>query len=151
MLSGRVGNVIRSDIEQVLNNLSQNNQSIELYITNNVKGFLISGNHRFAVKEWVRENNPDMFSKEPYWNLTLTQLFIGLSPDQARFLAKVDNEKERVQASDTMSSEIKVHLFIHQLLAIGINCLHLKINTHFILAEFKEGISFFDIRAMPSP
>ena len=54
MLSGRVGNVIRSDIEQVLNELSQNNQSIELYITNNVKGFLISGNHQFVVKEWVR-------------------------------------------------------------------------------------------------
>ena len=109
MLSGRVGNVIRSDIEQVLNELSQNNQSIELYITNNVKGFLISGNHRFAVKEWVRMNNPDLFFKEPYWNLTLTQIFIGLSPDQARFLAKVDNEKEKVQASDTMSSEIKVN------------------------------------------
>ena len=61
MLSGRVGNVIRSYIEQVLNNLSQNNQSIELYITNNVKGFLISGNHRFTVKEWVRMNNPDFF------------------------------------------------------------------------------------------
>ena len=109
LLSGRVGNVIRSDLEHVLNNLSQKNQSIELYITNNVKGFLISGNHRFAVKEWVRQNNTELFFKEPYWNLTLTQLFIGLSPDQARFLAKVDNEKERVQASDTMSSEIKVH------------------------------------------
>ena len=108
-LSSRVGNVIRSDLEKVLNDLSKKQQSIELYITNNVKGFLISGNHRFAVKEWVRINNPDLFNKEPYWNLTLTQIFNGLSPDQARFLAKVDNEKERVQASDTMSSEIKVH------------------------------------------
>ena len=84
-------------------------QPIELYITNNVKGFLISGNNRFAVKEWVRKNNPDFFFKEPCWNSTLTQIFIGLSPNQAKFLAKVDNEKERVQASDTMSSEIKVH------------------------------------------
>ncbi len=74
-----------------------------------MKGFLISGNHRLAIKEWVRKNNPELFLKEPYWNLTLTQIFIGLSPDKARFLAKVDNEKERVQASDTMSSEIKVH------------------------------------------
>jgi hypothetical protein len=73
-----------------------------------VKGFLIIGNHRFAVKEWVRKNNPEMLLKEPYWNLTLTQIYIDLSPDQARFLVKVDNEKERVQASDTMSSEIKV-------------------------------------------
>jgi hypothetical protein len=97
--SGRVGSVIRSDLEQVLNDLSQQNQSIELYITNNLRGFLVSGNHRFAVKEWVKENNPELFSKEPYWNLTLTQLFIGLSPDEARFLAKVDNEKERVQKS----------------------------------------------------
>ena len=72
-------------------------------------------------EEWVRQNNTELFLKEPYWNLTLTQLFIGLSPDQARFLAKVDNEKERVQALDTMSSEIKVRLFIHQLLAIGDN------------------------------
>ena len=73
-----------------------------------MKGFLISGNHRCALKEWVRTNNPDLFSKEPYWNLTLTRIFIGLSPNQARFLAKVDNEKERVQAAYTMSSEIKV-------------------------------------------
>ena len=108
LLTGRVGNVIRSDLEHVLNDLSQKNQSVELYITNNVKGFLISGNHRFAVKEWVRQNNTELFLKEPYWNLTLTQIFIGLSPDQARFLAKVDNEKERVQAADTMSSKIKV-------------------------------------------
>ncbi len=112
MLSGRIGNVIRSDMEQVLNDLSQKNQSIELYITNNVKGFLISGNHRFAVKEWARMNNPDLSFKEPYWNLTLTQIFISVSPDQARFLAKVDNEKERVQASDTMSSKIKVHEYL---------------------------------------
>ncbi len=81
MLSGRVGNVIRSDMEQALNDLSQNNQSIELYITNNVKGFLISGNHRCAVKEWIGMNNPDLFFKEPYWNFTPTQIFIGLSPD----------------------------------------------------------------------
>ena len=85
------------------------NQPIELHIINNVKGFPISGNHRFEVKEWVRENNSEWFLKEPYWNLTLTQLFICLSPDQARILAKVDNEKERVHASDTMSYEIKVH------------------------------------------
>ena len=105
---GRVGNVVRADFDQILNDLSKKNQSIELYITNNLTGFLISGNHRYAVKEWIRTNNPDLFSKEPYWNLTLTQIFIGLSPDQARFLAKVDNEKERVQAADTMSSELKV-------------------------------------------
>jgi hypothetical protein len=42
----------------------------------------------------------------------LTQTFIGLSLDQARFLAKVDNEKERVQAADTMSSKIKVCAYL---------------------------------------
>ena len=73
-----------------------------------MKGFLIGENHRYALTKWVRKNNPDLFSKEPYWNLTLTQIFIGLSPDQARFLAKVDNEKERVQDADTLSFEIKV-------------------------------------------
>ena len=66
LLLGRVGNVIRLDIEHVLNDLSQERQSIELYITNNVKDFLISGNHRYAVKEWVKKNNPDLFSKELY-------------------------------------------------------------------------------------
>ena len=74
-----------------------------------MKGFLISGNHRFKVKEWVRKNDPELFLKEPYWNSTLTQIFIGLNLDQERFLANVYNEKERVQASNTMSSEIKVH------------------------------------------
>jgi hypothetical protein len=73
-----------------------------------VKGFLISENHRYAVKEWARTNNPVLASKETYWNLTLAQIFIGLSRDHARFLAKVDNEKRKVQAADTMSSEIKV-------------------------------------------
>jgi hypothetical protein len=53
-------------------------------------------------------NNPGLFSKQPYWNLTLTQIFIGLSPNQAKFISKVDNEKERVQAADTMSYKIKV-------------------------------------------
>ena len=67
-LSGRVGNVIRSDIEHVLNYLSQKNQSIELYITNNMKAFMISGDNRFAIKEWAGKNNPELFLKEPYWN-----------------------------------------------------------------------------------
>jgi len=35
-------------------------------------------------------------------------ILVGLSPDQARFLAKVDNEKEKMQSTDTMSSEIKI-------------------------------------------
>jgi hypothetical protein len=34
-----------------------------------------------------------------------------LSPEQARYLAKVDNEKEKIQAEDTMSSEIKVNMY----------------------------------------
>ncbi len=63
ILSGRVGNVIRSDLKHVLNGLSQKNQSIELYITHNVKGFPINGNHRFAVKEWVRQNNHEIVFK----------------------------------------------------------------------------------------
>jgi hypothetical protein len=73
-----------------------------------VKGFLIGGHHRYVVKEWLRKNNPDLFLKETYWNLTLTHIFIGLCLDKARFLAKVDNEKVRVQAADAMSFEIKV-------------------------------------------
>jgi len=66
LISGRVGNVIRLDIEHVLNDLSQRNQSVKLYITNNLKGFLSSENHAYAVKEWVKTNNSDLFSKEPY-------------------------------------------------------------------------------------
>jgi hypothetical protein len=31
-----------------------------------------------------------------------------LSPDQAKILAKVDNEKEKIQSVDVISSEIKV-------------------------------------------
>jgi len=38
-----------------------------------------------------------------------------------------------------------------QLPAIEYTYLHLKINTYFVLAEFKESIPFLDIRAMPSP
>jgi hypothetical protein len=42
----------------------------------------------------------------------LDTIFISLSPDLARFLAKVDNAKERVQAADTVSSEIKVFSYL---------------------------------------
>ena len=82
-----------------------------MIITDEIKGYLISGNHRHAVKEWVRKNKPELFNRDPYWNLTLTQILAGLSPEQARYLAKVDNEKEKIQAEDTMSSEIKVIMY----------------------------------------
>ena len=49
-----------------------------------------------------------MFVLEPFCNLTLTQILVGFSTDQARFLARVDNEKEKIQSANTMSSEIKV-------------------------------------------
>jgi len=103
-----MGSVTRSDIEKLFKSISKENKLADQYIINNVKGKLISGNHRFVVKEWVRENKPEDYAKKAFWNLTLTQLYIGLSPKQSRYLAKVDNEKERVQAADTMSSMLKV-------------------------------------------
>ena len=79
-----------------------------MYITETVKEYLISRNCRHAVKEYIRKRHPELLASEPWCNLTLTQILVGLSPDQARFLVKVDNENEKIQSVDTMSSEIKV-------------------------------------------
>jgi len=83
-------------------------QPMDMHITENVKGYLISGNHRHALKEYVRKNYHKLFASEPHWNLTLTQILVGLSPDQAIFLANVDNEKEKIQSADSMFFEIKI-------------------------------------------
>ena len=69
---------------------------------------IISGNHRHAIKDYIKKNYPELFASEPYWNLTPTQILVGLIPDQARLLAKVDNKKEKIKSVDTMSSEIKI-------------------------------------------
>jgi len=80
-----------------------------MYITESVKVYLISGNHRHAVKEHIRKTHPELFALEPCWNLTLTRILVGLSPDKAQFQAKEDNEKEKLQSvDDTTPSEIKV-------------------------------------------
>jgi hypothetical protein len=85
------------------------NQPIDMYITEAAKGYLISENPSHEViKKYIRNNHPDIFNTKTYWNLTLTQILVGLSPEQARFFGKVDNEKEKIQYVDTLSSVIKV-------------------------------------------
>jgi hypothetical protein len=78
-----------------------------MYITKTVKGYRISGNRRRIVKKYIKNNYPDLFDSEHCWNLTLTQILVGLIPDQARCLAKADNEKEKIQSANTLSSAMK--------------------------------------------
>ena len=52
-----------------------------MHITEIVKGYLICGNRRYAVKEYLRKNHPELFASEPYWNLNFTQILVGSIPD----------------------------------------------------------------------
>ena len=55
-----------------------------IFIRDKVIGKHISGNHRWFVKQKYLRANPEKFEINPYWFLTLTQIYIGLRPDQAR-------------------------------------------------------------------
>ncbi len=55
-----------------------------VFIRDKICGKHVSGNHRWFIKERYRHENKEKFQKNPYWHLTLAQVYVGLRPDQAR-------------------------------------------------------------------
>ena len=66
------------------NNIESSGEDPMVFIREEVKGYHISRDHRYWVKQaYGRENHENVLQK-PYWNLTLSQIYIGLRSDQAR-------------------------------------------------------------------
>jgi hypothetical protein len=75
----------KGQFEKLLQHIEKKGDDPIIFIRDDVLGKHISGNHRWHIKEkYRRGQNGDKFDKNPYWFLTLTQLYIGLRPDQAR-------------------------------------------------------------------
>ena len=74
----------KGQFEKLLQHIEKKGDDPIIFIRDDVLGKHISGNHRWHIKENYRFLNRDKFEKNPYWFLTLTQLYIGLRPDQAR-------------------------------------------------------------------
>ena len=74
----------KGQFEKLLHDIEKKGDDPIIFIRDEVLGKHISGNHRWHIKEKYRRSHTDKFEKNPYWFLTLTQLYIGLRPDQAR-------------------------------------------------------------------
>ncbi len=59
-------------------------------------------------KEHMRINENSKYSGSQYWSQTYVQIYVGLSAEQARYLAKTDNQRKLTEAEDTESSKIQV-------------------------------------------
>ena len=97
----------------VLKEQMEKNVAIDDVVLTTVrKGYLLSGNHRHACKEYIRINDPAEYDNpehRPFWNATYAQLYVGLSPCQARFMSYIDNERLKTQSEDTAASKIEVN------------------------------------------
>ena len=108
-LAGRIGAITKFDFKQSLDP----DVSFDYQIFRNTKGYHISGNHRHLCKEMFRDECPADFESMEYWNQTLSQIYVGLSPGQARGLEKADNDLAEAQIEDTMESTITVSIYIY--------------------------------------
>ena len=110
---GRIGKYSAADFYEVLNEQMEKNVAIDDVVLTIVrKGYLLSGSHRHACKEWIRINDPveyDNPEHRPFWNGTYAQLYVGLSPYQARYMSYIDNERSKTQSEDTAASKIEVN------------------------------------------
>ena len=75
----------RKAFETLLTNIEKEGKDPMIFIRDHLKGKHISGNHRYMIKQRFFANNEGEFNKKNYWNITITQLFIGLRSDQARY------------------------------------------------------------------
>jgi len=55
-----------------------------VFIRDKIVGKQIFGNHRWFIIERYELENKEKFEKKTYWHLTLTHVYVGLRPDQAR-------------------------------------------------------------------
>ena len=99
----------------VLNKQMEKNYAIDDVVLAIVRGYLLSGNHRHACKEHIRINDPKEYGNpdhKPFWNGTYAQLYVGLSPCQARHMSYIDNERSKTQSEDTAASKIEVNCHV---------------------------------------
>jgi hypothetical protein len=78
----------KNDFEELLKKIEENSEDPMVFIQDKLKGSHISGNHRHDIKNRYFQKNEDTFKKfkeKPYWYLTLTQIYIGLRTEQARY------------------------------------------------------------------
>ena len=101
-----------ADVIKMLETVAKDNGDWQSFLLRKILGRHISGNHRQMVKEHIRDKYPDNFKTEPYWNQTLTHLFIGLSPGQARYLADFNNRSGFTRIEDMQSSKLKVRMML---------------------------------------
>ena len=113
---GRIGKYCAADFREVLNDEMEKNVAIDdIMLTIVREGYLLSGNHRHACKEWIRINDPKEYENtehRPFWNGTYAQLYVGLSPCQARYMSYIDNERSKTQSEDTVASKIEVNCHV---------------------------------------
>ena len=110
---GKIGKYCAEDFYDILNDEMEKNVAIDdIVLTIVRKGYLLSGNRRHACKEYIRINDPveyDNPEHRPLWNGTYAQLYVGLSPHQARYMSYIDNERSKTQSTDIAASKIEVN------------------------------------------
>ncbi len=74
----------REDFENLLKSIEEKGSDPILFIQDKLQGKHISGNHRYEIKQKYMDRHKAKFDSKPFWYLTLTSIFIGLRPDQAR-------------------------------------------------------------------
>ena len=79
-----MGQETRGSFEKLLKYIEQKGEDPMLFIQDKLPGKHISGNHRFEIKQKHMLSHRSKFDSRPFWYLTLTSIFIGLRPDQAR-------------------------------------------------------------------
>ena len=123
---GRIGKYCAADFYEVLKEeMDKNNAIDDVVLTIVREGYLLSGNHRHACKEWIRINEPKEYDnpeRRPFWNGTYAQLYVGLSPCQARFMSYIDNERSKTQSEDTAASKIEVNGLVHMSITSNRSC-----------------------------
>ena len=74
----------RKEFEDLLLSLEGSGDDPILFIREKVFARHISGYHIFHIKDNYKQDYQDLYEVQPFWYLTLTQIFIGLRPDQTR-------------------------------------------------------------------
>ncbi len=74
----------KSEFEELLNEIERKGNDLIIFIRDQVLRKHISRNHRWYIMPKYWREKREKFERNPYWFLTLTQIYIGLRLDQAR-------------------------------------------------------------------
>jgi hypothetical protein len=76
----------KTDFESLHVEIEASGEDPMLFIREEVHGKYVPRNHRYYVKQNYMPQHREKLCSKPYWNLTLTQIYIGLRSDQARYV-----------------------------------------------------------------